>query len=117
MALIIYEKSPKPQLMLLSHRPLSIWLTRHAEVRVERNDKLITIARHVVLYWTHLKLSEARELVALWFAIGERRGGYRPTNQTWTHEELDASPERRYCGKHLKRISPRRRQRRDPDEV
>lgn len=95
MEVIHHERSPKPEQMELQHDPLRIWLSRKLEIVVTKGDRLGDVAE-VVQAEGWLSKLESRQLVALWFAIGERRGNFRPTNTTWNAEELDASRTRRY---------------------
>ncbi len=91
-----HTKSPKPETMTLTANPLTIWLSRQIEVEIQPGDRLGKVAAEVQRYWKHLSEPEVYQLVALWFAMGERRAGKRPTNQTWTDAERDISPTRRY---------------------
>lgn len=92
----LHSRSPKPDAMTLTASPLTVWLSRLVELVIEPNDRLFDVMQEVQKHWPHLSDPEAAQLIACWFAIGERRGGVRPTNQPWTDEERDVSPTRRY---------------------
>lgn len=90
-----HEKSPKPMSMTLTTRPMTVWLSRHLELIIEGGDTLFTVAQAVGEYWG-LEQREAFQLVAFWFALGERQQQKQRGAQGWTKTELDPSPKRRY---------------------
>lgn len=91
-----HVRSPKPETLTLTANPLTIWLSRAIELVVEPGDTLAEVVVESRKYWKHLSDPEAYQLVACWFAMGERRAGKRPTNCPWTDAERDITPTRRY---------------------
>lgn len=73
--------------------PLIIWLTRSVELRIERGDRLRTVA-HAIGLELHLLKKDALRLAAFYFALGERARRHR--YPAWNNRELRVTPGRRY---------------------
>jgi hypothetical protein len=103
MELIEHEKPGRTAELTLQPNPLTIWLTRNAELRIDAGDFLGEVAGVVHAHWNFLSEKECRMITALWFAIGERvKTGYNAGS--WSPKELRAWPQRRY----LKAMTARR---------
>jgi len=95
MQLIEHERKGEVAELTLQAKPLTVWLTRTVELRIEPGDWLGEVASVVERHWTFLSQKECRLVVALWFAIGERIvTGYNAGS--WSPKELRAWPQRRY---------------------
>lgn len=93
MRLIRHERTPKPDEMLLTFNPMTVWLSKTVELKIEKGDSVNSIASVVQAEW---KVPEKRaiEIATYWFAIGERVAG--GTNRAWTKVELRPDLDRRY---------------------
>ena len=78
--------------------PMILWLSRSESLTIHKGDRLEDVAQIVKKRWK-LSLVDARQLVAYWFALGERARS-KKLGQKWRGQELHSSPTRRY----LKRI-------------
>lgn len=94
MKLIRHDKIGEPQRMTLDVSTFVVFLTKHDELRIERGDRLIEVARVVALAWD-VQPTVARQIVALWFALGARLAKGNP-DRGWTTGELSTHKERRY---------------------
>lgn len=94
MKLIDHGRVVRPASLELRCDPLQIWLSKTVELRISRGDRLDAVAAIVASSWP-LSTAEVRRLVALWFALGERRAAGDPAS-AWTARELRAGPTRRY---------------------
>lgn len=94
MKLIKHLKSPKPVTMVLQHDPLIIWLSPIHELHIERGDPLAKVATKVAKLLSMTE-EDARRIVGLYYALGERRAANNPSRE-WTEKELRCTPKRRY---------------------
>lgn len=97
MKLIEHEKIPKPISITLGFVPFVVFLTKRVELQIESGDKLEEIALIVRRHWT-LDLPTARQVVALWFALGERLSLGNPESAL-KPKELEANSRRTYAPK------------------
>lgn len=88
-----YTRTPKPTDMVIGFDPMIIWLDKHQQLVIRRGDQLNAIASVVRKAW-RLEQTDAQELVAFWFALGERRASER--TGPWRPRELSTKASRRY---------------------
>jgi hypothetical protein len=100
MKINVMERSGKPEVMTLRAKPMSIWLTRHVQLVIEKGDQLSSVAAEVIKH-AKLKREHAQQLVAFWFACGERAENGNP-NVGWSKSELHVSRGRRYLDRRPK---------------
>lgn len=93
MKILHHDKAPKPETMSLSVKPMVIFLSKTAELRIEKGDKLRDVATAIAEYMPKGVAPEA--LVALWFAMGSRVARKLP-DVGWTKSELSTAANRRY---------------------
>ena len=74
--------------------PTIVWITRELQLFINKGDTIKDVAPLVVKH-CGIALTEARQLVAYWFALSER-AHFKKFNAKWRGRELDASPVRRY---------------------
>jgi hypothetical protein len=98
MKLFTHDKIGKPQTMTLGFKPFVVFLTKKVEMHIEPGDTLEDIARVVRRHWI-VDLPTARQIVALWFALGERLSLGNP-DTTWQPKELRVNIRRTYAPKH-----------------
>jgi len=93
----IYEhkKIEKPQTMTLGFNPFVVFLTKRLEMRIEPGDTIEEVARVVRRHWA-LDIVTARQVVALWFALGERLSLGNP-DVLWQQKELRTNSRRAYA--------------------
>lgn len=97
MRLTEHSGVPRPTTMTLQTDPLIVWLSKTVELEIHRGDRLGLVAKKLMHYW-ELPKSEARRIVAFWYAIGERQHRKKHTGD-FTKVELLASKDRRYLVK------------------
>lgn len=91
----------------LSAIPMRIYLSGMLELTIDAGDVLDEVARAVVKHWG-FTTPNARQTVALWFALGERRR-HGNAQGPWRPEELDPRPNRRYDPSGRRSAASRRR--------
>lgn len=96
MKVIKHVKCPKPDRQELIAEPMVVYITKLIELRIERGDTLQAVAS-IVQRYLGLDRPQTRQLVALWFALGERRARGNPV-KSWTPRELRVKGKRRYLG-------------------
>lgn len=93
MKVLDHESLSKDESTPLTARPLRVFVTRGIELQIEKGDSLgsivKTIAKHVP------KSINAADLVAYWFALGERIVSKKHSPR-WSSKELSTKPGRRY---------------------
>lgn len=94
MKLVRHERTPKPETMELRSNPMTVWLERSLELRIQSGDTVKKIGMVLEEHWG-LATKEARQLAAFWFALGERRSGATKSGP-WRKNELYAEPDRAY---------------------
>ena len=97
MKLFEHPKINKPTTMTLGYKPFVVFLTKRVEMHIEPGDELEEIAQVVRRHWT-LDVPTARQVVALWFALGERLSLGNP-DAAWRPKELRANSRRTYAPK------------------
>lgn len=97
MKVVVHERSPKPMAMTLSTNPLSVFVTKTVEVRIQRGDTLAEVAKVVRQHMPDVR-EHAAEIVALWFAMGERARRLTKSTAGWSKKELATTPTRKYDG-------------------
>ena len=90
----VMERSAKPETMTLRAKPMTVWLSRRVQLVIEKGDLLSAVAGEVIKH-TKLDREHAQQLVAYWFALGERAENGCP-DLAWTKSELHVSRGRRY---------------------
>lgn len=95
MKVIVHKVRPKQLEVFLEFDPFVVWLQPHEELIIERGDKLRVVASEVERSWK-VDRSTARQLVAFWFALGERLALGSSNVPDWSKRELRAKPGRRY---------------------
>lgn len=95
MKLITHDRSPKPEKMELPHDPMIVWVDKLTELRIERGDTLRDVVETIRPFYPHLKTQGLMELVAFWFALGERRALHDPS-KPWTDREMRTDVKRKY---------------------
>lgn len=95
MRIVKHDRKPNYNEIHLTVVPLVVWLSPLEELIVDRGDTLLEVAKTIHGRWSLSKKS-CRELVAFWFALGERisRGDERVAG--WNDQELSISLKRRY---------------------
>jgi hypothetical protein len=97
------ERPGKPQQMTLDACPMVVWVDRSHRLTILKGAKLRDIVNALTLVLP-LDLDTRYQLVAYWFALGERRAWGDPSTG-WQKKELRTSPKRRYLSaasrKHL----------------
>lgn len=94
MKLFTHPTAPKYDRDPFRTAPLSIFLNRTTELRIEPGDRLDRVARAVARLWPAVG-QRAGKLTAYYFALGERLAGNGKTGP-WTSHELRDAPDRRY---------------------
>jgi len=107
MKLIHHEKSPKPDRQELIANPMVIFLTKTEELRIMPGDTLQAVSS-VVQRVLGLDRPQSRRLVALWFALGERRAHGNPP-KPWGKRELRVKSKRKYLTVGPRAVSQLRR--------
>jgi hypothetical protein len=93
MRIIHHERSPKIAEMTLAANPMRVFVTKTVELRIEKGDRLRTVADAVAPLLP--KGVKAGPLVALWFAMGERVAK-KKLDADWSQKELYPDSDRRY---------------------
>ena len=93
MKLFKHERIANIEEMRLVANPMRIFVTRGVEIRLERGDKLGKVVAAVKRYLP--PGVEASELVAFWYAMGERIT-LRRLDAKWSKNELSTNPNREY---------------------
>ena len=94
MKLFTHDKIGKPQSMTLGFKPFVVFLTKKVEMHIEPGDALEEVAKVVRRHWI-IDIPTARQVVALWFALGERLSMGNP-DVTWRPKELRINSRRTY---------------------
>lgn len=89
-----HEGIPKLDRTKLTAEPLRIWLNRFDQLVIERGDELGKVARELQKRWP-VTIEQARRIVALWFALGERTAR-KEHGRPWRPRELRADLKRCY---------------------
>lgn len=93
MKLVEHVKRPEILEVAVDVRPLTWWLTPELQLIVEEGDRLGDVAK-LVRRSLGLPRADARQLVAYWFALGERVASGR--TGPWEPAELRTKLGRRY---------------------
>lgn len=96
----VVARSGKPETMELCAKPMTIWLSRQVQLVIEKGDRLSEVVA-VVVKTMQMEPARARQLVAYWFALGERIENGCP-DLAWTKSELHVSDGRRYLDRRPK---------------
>lgn len=103
MKVINHPKAPKPDSMILESNPMTVWLTKTRELKIEPKDKLGEVADVVAETWG-LNRNRARRIVGFWMALGEAQ-----SSQDFTRLNLSPASNRRYSPRVEKASSKARR--------
>lgn len=81
-------------------RPFKIYLSRTVELTLEAGDPLDRVVAEVHKHWPMLKRREVQQVVAYWFALGERMDtGGTAVGRPWRPAELRVNSSRRYLAR------------------
>lgn len=99
MKIIDHKKAPKPDSMTLETNPMTIWLTKTRELKIEKGDRLEDITDVVMKTWD-VNVNRARRIVGFWFALGEAQ-----SSQEFSKLSLSHASNRRYSPRRKKATS------------
>ena len=93
MRIVRYKSIPWPNAMTIEHNPMTVFLLRDLKIEIWKGDTIEEVANAVTKYWRYSK-EDARQIAALWFAMGERKS--RQTTGGWEPTEISTDPARKY---------------------
>lgn len=96
MRIVEHDRMPTQNEVELSGDPMSVWLDTHVCLTIEEGDSLGKVVRGITPYMSeYLDGEQLEQLVAFWFAMGERNENDR-LNEKWNKRELSTDRKRRY---------------------
>lgn len=96
MKIIEYTRDrPKIQEVFIKYDPLIVWLDKYVELRIDKGDRLSEVVKAVRPYYPQLSKDQVVQLVAYWFAMGERARDGR-LRDDWQEKEYRKRGGRRY---------------------
>lgn len=90
------DRTPSTEALFtpLKTSPLVVWVSRFDQLLIEPGDSISSIVLTVRRFFRQLSIPQLQQLVAYWFAIGER--GVPASGDAWRERELRCSSRRRY---------------------